>query len=163
PILDHDPAAEPRDNQTLLGAVYATGLVAAFRARPAAESLYALLLPYADQAVVSGVAISFRGAGAHHLGVLAATLRRAAEATEHPEQAVVTHERLGAVTWGLRSRYELARLQLDDPARRDGALATLAGVAGEAGRIGMAGLARDAGQAGFGAGQAPVSSGVFTR
>jgi tetratricopeptide (TPR) repeat protein len=163
PIIGREPDPGPPDNQSLLAAMHATELVAAFRARPAAEALYASLLPFADQAVVSGVAISFKGAVAHHLGVLAATLGRTAEARGHLEQAVATHERLGAVTWGLRSRYELARLQLDDPARRDAALATLADVAGEAGRIGMAGLTRDAEQAGFAAGQAPVSSGMFTR
>jgi tetratricopeptide (TPR) repeat protein len=163
PITDRDPAGEPPDNQTLLGAVYATELVAAFGAVPAAGKLYASLLPFAGQAVVSGVAISFKGAVAHHLGVLAATLGRAADAASHLERAIATHEQLGAVTWALRSRYQLAKLQLDDPDRRAAALATLTDVASEAHRIGMAQLARDAGQAAFAVGQAPVSSGVFTR
>jgi hypothetical protein len=163
PITDRDPASQPRDNQTLLGAVFATELVTAFGAAPAAERLYASLLPFADQAVVSGVAISFKGAVAHHLGVLAATVARPAEAMAHLEQAIATHEQLGAVTWALRSRYQLARLQLDDPALCDAALATLTDVASEAHRTGMAQLARDAEQAGVAAGQAPVSSGVFTR
>jgi tetratricopeptide (TPR) repeat protein len=163
PIADRNPARESRDNQTLLGAVYATELVTAFGAVPAAEELYASLLPFADQTVVSGVAISFRGAVAHHLGVLAATLGRAAEAAAHLERAITTHEQLGALTWALRSRYQLARLQLGDPAWRDTALDTLTDVATEAHRIGMAQLARDAEQAASDAGQAPVSSGVFTR
>ena len=75
------------------------------------------------------------------------TLARPAEAMAHLEQAIATHERLGAVTWALRSRYQLTRLQLDDPARRDAAVATLTDVASEAHRIGMAQLARDAEQA----------------
>jgi hypothetical protein len=162
-IATSDPAFEPRDNQTLLGAVFATELVTALGAADAAGKLYASLLPFADQAVVSGVAISFKGAVTHHLGVLAATLGRADEAAAHLERAVATHEQLGAVTWVLRSRYQLARLQLDDAGRRDAALATLAELASEAHRIGMAQLARDAEQAAFAAGQAPVSNGVFTR
>jgi hypothetical protein len=73
------------------------------------------------------------------------------------------HERLGAVTWVLRSRYELARVELGDPGRRAAAVASLADVASEATRIGMLGLGRDAEQASFAARQAPVSSGIFTR
>ena len=48
-------------------------------ARPR-RGLYAALLPFADQAVVSGAAITFKGAVAHYLGVLAAARGRAATA-----------------------------------------------------------------------------------
>ena len=163
PLFGTDLARTPPDNQLLLTAVHATELVAAFGVRPAAGKLYALLLPFADQAVVSGVAITFKGAVAHHLGVLAAMLGRAADAVGHLEQAIAVHERLGAVTWVLRSRYELAGVQLGDPARRAAAVAALADVASEANRIGMLRLGRDAEQAGLAAGPVPVSSGVFTR
>ena len=163
PLFDTDPARTPPDNQLLLTAMYATELVAAFGVRPASGKLYVLLLPFADQAVVSGVAITFKGAVAHHLGVLAATLDRAADAVGHLEQAIALHERIGAVTWVLRGRYELACMRLGDPARRAAAVAALADVASEANRIGMLRLSRDAEQAGLAARQAPVSSGVFTR
>ena len=163
PLFGADPAAAPRDNQSLLSAAYATELVTAFSVAPAADKLYESLLPFADQAVVSGVAITFKGAVAHHLGVLAATLGRAADAVTHLGQAIAVHERLGAGTWVLRSRYELAKVQLDDPARRGAAVEALAGVASEAHRTGLMQLARDAEQAGFAAGQQPLTSGVFTR
>src|SRR6185437_4022378 len=94
PVIQHGLAWEPRDNQMLVAAVYATELVTALGPAPVAEKLYASLLPFADQAVVSGVAISFKGAVAHHLGLLAAALGRAAEAAAHFERAIVTHERL---------------------------------------------------------------------
>ena len=162
PLFRIDPAGVPPDNQLLLSAVHATELVAAFAVRPAAGNLYALLLPFADQAVVSGVAITFKGAVAHHLGVLAAVLGRAADAVGHLEHAIAVHERLGAVTWVLRSRYELARVQLGDPAGRTAAMAALTDVAGEANRIGMLRLCRDAEQAGA-AVQASATSGTFTR
>ncbi len=96
-----DPGGASPDNQQLLTAAHATELVAAFEVRPAAEKLYALLLPSADQAVVSGVAITFKGAVAHHLGVLAALLNRAADAVGHFEQAIAVHE--PPVTPGRRS------------------------------------------------------------
>jgi hypothetical protein len=72
------------------------------------------------------------------------------------------HERLGALPWALRSRYELARLRLAEPGRRDAAAAALAGIGAEAERLGMAGLARDAQAHAPGAG-APLVTGVFRR
>ena len=146
PLLDPGPG-EPPDNQSLLAAAYATELVAAFGTGPAAEALYARCCrsptrrwcpawPSRSRArspIISGCSPP-RSAGAAAAG--------------HLEQAVAAHERLGAVTWALRSRYELARIQLDEPARRDAALAALADVAREAGRLGMTQLARDAEAAG---------------
>ena len=84
--------------------------------------------------------------------MLAATLGRTADAAGHLKQAIAGHERLGAVTWLLRSRYELAKIQLDDTGQRDAALAALADVASEAHRIGMTQLAWDAEQASYAAG-----------
>src|SRR5204862_7918379 len=104
-----------------------------------------------------------RGAVAHHLGVLAAALGRSGEAAAHLERAVAVHERLGALPWALRSRYELARLRLAEPGRRDAAAAALAGIGAEAERLGMAGLARDAQARAAGAGRVPLATGVFRR
>ena len=163
PLFEGNPHSAPWDNQSLLAAAYGAELVAAFAVVPAAEKLYPALLPFADQAVVSGMTITFKGTVAHHLGVLAATLGRTADAASHLKQAIAGHERLGAVTWLLRSRYELAKIQLDDTGQRDAAVAARNDVASEAHRIGMTQLAWDAEQAGHAAGQAPASSGVFTR
>src|SRR5207247_5075237 len=134
----------PRNHQYLLGAAFAADVVTGLGAGPAAGQLYEALLPYAGQAVVSGAMISFRGSVAHYLGVLAASLGRAGEAAAHLERAAATHERLGALPWALRSRYELARLRLAEPRHRDAAAAALAEIAREAERLGMAALAGDA-------------------
>ena len=109
------------------------------------------------------MAVTFKGAVVHHLGVLAAVLGRTAAAASHLEQAVATHDRLGAVIWSLRSQYELARVRLDQPGRREAAVSALAEVARKARALGLAQLARDAEAAGFAAGQVPVTEGVFAR
>jgi hypothetical protein len=165
PLLDTGagPGATPPDHQRLLGLTYAAELSAAFGAVPVAEQLYAALLPFQDEAVVSGAAITFRGAVAHYLGVLAAVLGRAGAAAGHLERAVATHDRLGAVIWALHSQYELARVRLDQPGRREAAVSALAEVARKARTLGLAQLGRDAEAAGFAAGQVPVTEGTFAR
>jgi hypothetical protein len=163
PMFDLSPDQIPRNHQFLLGATFATELVAGLGPAPAAGQLYQALLPFAGQAVVSGAAISFRGAVAHHLGVLAAALGRTGEAAAHLERAIAEHERLGARPWALRSRYELARLRLAEPGQREAAAAALAGIGAEAQRLSMAGLARDAQAHAAGAGRVPPATGVFRR
>ena len=163
PMFDGGPDRIPRNHQFLLGAAFATELVAGLGPGPVAGQLYQALLPFAGQAVVSGAAICFRGAVAHHLGVLAAALGRPGEAAAHLERAVAVHERLGARPWELRSRYELARLRLAEPGQRDAAAAALAGIGAEAERLGMAGLARDAGARAAAAGRPPLATGAFRR
>ena len=163
PMFDLSPDLIPRNHQFLLGAAFATELVAGLGAGPAAGQLYQALLPFAGQAVVSGAAISFHGSVAHHLGVLAAALGRPGQAADHLERAIAEHERLGARPWALRSRYEQARLRLAGPGQRDAAAAALAEIGAEAERLGMAGLARDARAQAAGAGHAPLATGVFRR
>ena len=75
--------------------------------------------------MVVGVAIAFRGAVAHYLGLLAAALDRPEEARAHLEHALAVHERLGARTWAARSRAVLAG---DRRPAADGAPAPAAGV-----------------------------------
>ena len=163
PLLRIGPETIPPDRQRLLGLSYAAELAAAFGAEPVAERLYAALLPYEDQTVVSGAAITFKGAVAHYLGLLAAVLGQAATAARHLERAVATHDRLDAAAWSLRSRYQLATVWLGEPERRAAGVAALAEVAPAARKLGLAQLARDAEAAGFAAGQVPVSDGVFAR
>ena len=157
PLLDRGPEVMPANHQRLIGLAYAAEVTAALGIVPAAERVYLALEPYAGQAVVSGVAVTFKGAVAHHLGVLAAALGRTAAAASHLERAVATHDRLGAVTWSLRSQYELARVRLDQLGRREAAVPALVEVARRAHALGLAQLARDAEAAGFAAGLAPVT------
>ena len=99
PLLDRGPEVMPANHQRLIGLAYAAEVTAALGIVPAAERIYLALEPFADRAVVSGVAVTFKGAVAHHLGVLAAVLGRTAASASHLEQAVAIHDRLGAVTW----------------------------------------------------------------
>ena len=163
PLLKADPGTIPPDRQQLLSLAYAAELVVAFGAVPVAEQLYAALLPFEDQAVVSGAAITFKGAVAHYLGLLAAVLGRAATAASHLERAVAIHDRLDAAVWSLRSRYQLATVWLGEPGRRAAAVSALAEVAVAARTLGLAQLAREAEAAAFAAGQVPVTEGVFAR
>jgi AAA ATPase domain len=110
PLLDATaPPDFPADRNWTVGASFASELAAALGMRPACQRLYDALLPHAGGAAVVGAAIAFRGAVAHHLGLLAAALGRPTAARAHFEQAMAVHERLGARAWTLRSRYELAR------------------------------------------------------
>ena len=156
-------APPPENHQWLLGVAFGAELAAAFGPRPVAEHLYEALAPYADQTVVSGAAVTFRGAVAHHLGVLAAVLGRTGEALAHLGNAIAVHERLGALPWALRSRYELAGIWQHEPGRREAAAVALADVAAEAHRLGMVQLARDAEARSFAAGRTPVGSGALGR
>lgn len=163
PLLDRGPEMMPANHQRLIGLAYAAETTAALGIVPAAEQIYQALEPFAGQAVVSGVAVTFKGAVAHHLGVLAAVTGRTAAAASHLERAVAAHDRLGAVVWSLRSRYELARVRLGQPGRREAAVSALAEVARKSHALGLAQLARDAEAAGFAAGQVPVTEGIFSR
>jgi hypothetical protein len=110
--------------------------------RPACEVLYQALAPYAAGAVMVGAAITFRGAVAYYLGLLATVLDRPEEAGDHFRHAADVHRRLGARAWRLPTRQQLAGLLPGPPTaqeqpggeapatggtfRRDGALWTLA-------------------------------------
>jgi hypothetical protein len=165
PLLDAGSLGPARGRGWLVNASFGAELSAALRHRPACEGLLAALTPYAGEAAVAGAAIAFRGAVEHWLGVLAAALDRTAEARAHLERAVAVHERLGAVPWALRSRYELAgvRLAAGEEREREQALAALAEVAEQAGRLGLAELAGLARERRRRALEVPVASGVFHR
>ncbi|HMH37589.1 MAG TPA: hypothetical protein VK584_11695, partial [Streptosporangiaceae bacterium] len=148
PLLKAGPETIPPGRQRLLGLAYAAELAVAFGAVPMAEQLYAALLPFEDEAVVSGAAITFKGAVAHYLGLLAAVLGRSAAAAGHLERAVAIHDRLDAAVWSLHSRYQLATVWLGEPGRQVAAVSALAEVAVAARTLGLAQLAREAEAAG---------------
>jgi len=162
-LLKAGPGTIPPDRQRLLGLAYAAEFVVGFGAVPVAEQLYAALLPFEDEAVVSGAAITFKGAVAHYLGLLAVVLGRSTTAASHLERAVAVHDRLDATVWSLRSRYQLATVWLGVPGRQAAAVSALAEVAASARTFGLAQLAIQAEAAAFAAGQVPVTEGVFAR
>jgi hypothetical protein len=143
PLLDlMDITALPADRSWIPAATFAAELAAALGMRPACEVLYQALAPYAAGAVMVGAAITFRGAVAYYLGLLATVLDRPEEAGGHFQHASDVHQRLGAKAWRLPTRQQLAGLLPGPPMaqeppggeapttggtfQRDGALWTLA-------------------------------------
>src|SRR5262249_29735210 len=78
PLLNAGPEPIPPGRLRLLSLAYAAEVAAAFGAGPIAERLYAALLPFEDETVVSGAAVTFKGAVAYYLGLLAAVLGQSA-------------------------------------------------------------------------------------
>lgn len=76
----------------------------------ACAEVYRLLLPQRDKHVVIsfGQASLYLGAVELHLGMAAAGSGDVAAASDHLERAIASHDALGAVAWGARSRFELA-------------------------------------------------------
>ncbi len=107
-----------------------------------ARELYDLLMPYADLAVVVGLADACYGAACRMLGRLAATFGDAAAAESHLAQAVSMNRAMGADPYLARSQVDLAEhlLSLDVTVARDEAVALLDEAEAIAGAIGMQGL-----------------------
>jgi DNA-binding SARP family transcriptional activator len=103
----------PPDSNWLLAIAVLADTAATLGDRDGARTLAKLLEPYADRHVVLNC---FGGGGAywgpveHHLGRLAATLGRGAEARTHLERAIAACEAMGAVGFAPRSRDALAAL-----------------------------------------------------
>jgi class 3 adenylate cyclase/tetratricopeptide (TPR) repeat protein len=98
----------PEDVLWIFSVAALSGLAAGLGESDALTVLYDELLPFRHLTVHGGVA--FYGSAEHHLGVAAAALGRADEALQHLEQAIATHERLGARFFLGLSHAELARL-----------------------------------------------------
>jgi hypothetical protein len=112
--------------------------------REAMAVTYDLMLPYADQVVVSAGMVY--GAASHHLGLLAATLGRLDAADGHFTRAVETHAAMAAPVWLARSRLEWTATLLRRRAGDDvGRAAQLAGQAlATAVELGLGPLEREA-------------------
>ena len=91
-----------------------------------ADQLFDLLAPRAGAAAIIG-ATAYHGSVDRYLGLLATTVGRHDEALAHHNSALTMHERMRAVPWVARTRYDLAGALLarDDPADRDQALGLL--------------------------------------
>ncbi len=92
--------------------------------------LLAELTPLTGSCGVNGALVCFMGSNAHWAGILARALGRLDDAQIWLEQALATHQRLGAVVWEAETRQELAALApagspagpADAELRRDGEL-----------------------------------------
>jgi DNA-binding CsgD family transcriptional regulator len=109
-------AALPRD-AVWIGGLYYLGEVAAFLGdRSAARTLYELLLPFAGRMVVIDRALVCLGSISRALGLLAGVLDDRPAASEHLRHALAVHDAMGARPLTARTRFELARLEREDPA-----------------------------------------------
>lgn len=85
---------------------FAAEAVAAAGSAEQQAGLHQMLAPYAGSHIVVGGCASYFGAVDHHLGLLARSLGRLADARRHFESATALHEELGAPAWQALSRAE---------------------------------------------------------
>src|SRR5262249_16892751 len=78
----------------------------------AAETLEALLAPYARLSAVAGSGLLYYGSVSHHLGLLALTRRDWNGAITHFESALAAEEKIGARVWTTRTLAAGARALL---------------------------------------------------
>jgi tetratricopeptide (TPR) repeat protein len=78
-----------------------------------AAQLYKILRPYAGHLLMLGIHNACLGTTTHWLGMLAGTLKRWDDATEHFEDAIATNARIGARPFLARSQHEYARMLIE--------------------------------------------------
>lgn len=98
----------PRDRGWLPTLALAAEVAYATRDEAAAVLLERQLGSYARLAVVAGSGLLYYGSVAHHLGLLAATQSRWADAVALFESALLAHQRVRARLWEARTRLALA-------------------------------------------------------
>jgi tetratricopeptide (TPR) repeat protein len=134
--------ALPMDAKRLITLTYLAEVSVRLGERACIEQLYALLLPYADQAVTVPTSTLCTGAVGRHLGMLAAARDDWPSAERHFEQALAMDEALEAWPWLAHTRYEYARALLDRDAPGDRARAAelMAAATATAEKLGMKAL-----------------------
>lgn len=151
-LAAHDFTDIPRDLSWMITVTMLAQASASLEDQGRAARLYALLLPFAGQCVVSADVAACYGSVSRSLGLLAATLGRWDAATRHFEDAITQHSRMEAPTWLARTRldYAAALLRRVIPAaeapgeterQRALARALLSAARETAGSLGMAGVA----------------------
>src|SRR5438552_2358829 len=110
--------------------------------RASAAQLYDLLVPYAGRIGIAAAGLACSGSVSYHLGLLASTLGRVADAIRHYEDAATVHERMGARPFLAWTQLAHARLlpTRDAGARRHEATALLTSALTTARELGMDGL-----------------------
>lgn len=74
------------------------------------EPVYELMRPYGDLSIMIGNGLGYCGAAAHWLGVMAASLERWDEATDHFERALRSEVAMGSPPWIANTQYEYAAM-----------------------------------------------------
>jgi hypothetical protein len=106
----------PTDSHWLIAIAFLAEICSTLGDTERAALLYDLLLPYADRLVTAGFTIVPGAVISWYLGLLAATLRRWAEACDHLQAAIEASDVLGAPLAAGAARVELARVLLSPDA-----------------------------------------------
>jgi class 3 adenylate cyclase/tetratricopeptide (TPR) repeat protein len=134
--------ALPMDAKRAITLTYLAEVCAELGDQLRAEKLYELLLPYRDVAILAPPNTLCCGAGAHYLGLLAATMSDWDGAESHFKASLAMNERLKAWTRLADTRFEYARMLLARDRKGDSVFASelrsMAIAAAE--RMGMGGL-----------------------
>lgn len=132
----------PRDAKRAITLTYLAEVCAELRDSRRAKMLYELLLPYRDVAILAAPNTLCGGAGAHYLGLLAATMSNWDGAERHFKVALAMNERLKAWPRLAATQFEYARMLLARGRKEDSVpaseLRSMAIAAAE--RMGMGGL-----------------------
>jgi tetratricopeptide (TPR) repeat protein len=99
----------PRDLQWLPVLATLAEVCVFLNDRESAQTLYGLLLPYAERNVVAGPGGFVYGSASLFLGMLARVLSRRREGQRHLEDALALHRRMGAPVHVARTQLEMAR------------------------------------------------------
>ncbi|MGH9168904.1 MAG: hypothetical protein ACRD02_13865, partial [Acidimicrobiia bacterium] len=130
-------AAIPSDNEWLFSMCLLPEPAAELEDASTAQALYELLAPFEGLPAYSPPEL-FLGAVSRYLGILAGMLERQDEADAHFERAADQNERMEALPWLVRTRWDHAALLMrGDPGDRDRALALATSALEGARRLGM--------------------------
>jgi DNA-binding SARP family transcriptional activator len=129
--------------QWLYGLALAADVCGCLGDADAAQTLYALLRPYAGHNATLPPELC-SGSVSRGLGVLAATMSEWDAASRHFEEAMRTNGTMGALPWLAHTQHEYARMLLarDGPADRDRAHDLVASAKALAAELGMSALAQ---------------------
>src|SRR5206468_3484602 len=132
----------PRDGAWVVSMSLLSAVAAELNDRTSAAQLYELLMPYAGRVGIFAAGLACWGSVSYHLGLLASTLGRVADAIRHYEDAATVHERMGARPFLAWTQLAHARLLLtrDAGARLREATALLTSALATARELGMDGL-----------------------
>src|SRR5947208_4112602 len=132
----------PHDGAWVVSMGLLSAVAAELNDRASAAKLYDLLAPYAGRVGIAAAGLACSGSVSYHLGLLASTLGRVADAIRHYEDAATVHERMGARPFLAWTQLAHARLLLtrDAGARSREATALLTSALATARELGMDGL-----------------------
>ena len=123
-VLAQSDFALPVDAKRAITLTYLAEVCAELDDSTRAETLYQLLLPHRDVAILAPPCTLCCGAGAHYLGLLATTMSEWECAETHFRAALAMNEQLKAWPRLADTRFEYARMLLARDRKTDNVLAS---------------------------------------